>query len=179
MGRQSQVGPIDPQLPYAGRYVSARSVVEQFDRAKTEIVDDVTTAHAWAPVLQSMGPSLLQEAENALMYGETMVSGWLATGMFRRRADRVAIGARTAHHFNDASTHKSHGRRIDRAEAHKVGVRIEELERNQALQEAVLTAYHLMTILFEQTATTKILWTNHNRTWMKNWVPPQAPAGSS
>jgi ClpP class serine protease len=32
MGRQSQLGPIDPQMPVGGRYISARAVVEQFDR---------------------------------------------------------------------------------------------------------------------------------------------------
>lgn len=34
MGRQSQLGPIDPQMPLSGRFVSAQSVVDQFDEAK-------------------------------------------------------------------------------------------------------------------------------------------------
>ena len=173
MGRQSQIGPIDPQMPYGGRLVSARAVVEQFDRAKLEIIGDVTTAHAWAPVLQSMGPALLQEAQNAIDYGESMVAGWMRRGMFRRRRDAAARAARTAHHFNDATTHKSHGRRIDRVEARKNGVTVEYLEADQDLQDAALTAYHVMTILFEQTPMTKVLWSSHGRTWIKNWIPPQ------
>jgi ClpP class serine protease len=57
MGRQSQLGPIDPQMPIGGKSVSARAVVEQFDRAKREILADVATAHVWAPILQSLGPA--------------------------------------------------------------------------------------------------------------------------
>ncbi len=60
MGRQSQLGPIDPQMQVGGRFVSARAVVDQFDAAKKEIKGDLTAAHAWAPILQSMGPALLR-----------------------------------------------------------------------------------------------------------------------
>lgn len=172
MGRQSQLGPIDPQMPVGGRFVSARAVVEQFDRGVEQIKEDLTVAHAWAPILQTMGPALLQEAQNALDYGETMVARWLSTGMFEGQADAARLGTSIARHFNDATTHKSHGRRIDRAEARSNGVVVEELEANQSLQEAVLTTYHLMTIFFEQSATSKMIWSNHGRTWLKNWVPP-------
>lgn len=171
MGRQSQLGPIDPQLPLGGRFVSARAIVEQFDVAVAEIKSDITLAHVWAPILQTMGPALLQEATNALVYGETMVARWLAAYMFQGQPDAVAAGQAVAHHFNDATTHKSHGRRIDRAEAESHGVRVEELEADQNLQDWVLTAYHLMTIMFEQSPATKLLWSNHRRTWLKNWTP--------
>lgn len=178
MGRQSQLGPIDPQMPVGGRFVSARAVVEQFDRAVAEIKTDLTVAHAWAPILQSMGPALLQEAQNALDYGESMVARWLASGMFANEGDAVERGAAVARHFNDATTHKSHGRRIDRVEADGVGVVTEELERNQDIQEAVLTTYHLMTIFFEQSPASKLIWSSHHRTWMKNLVMLAPPAAS-
>ena len=32
----------------------------------------------------------------------------------------------------------------------------------------MLTAYHLMTIVFEKVAAAKLLWTNTDRTWIKN-----------
>ena len=64
---------------------------------------------------------------------------------------------RVARYFNNARRHKSHGRRIDRDEARNVGLDIEDLESNQNLQEAVLTAYHVATITFEKGAATKFL----------------------
>lgn len=170
MGRQSQLGPIDPQMGLSGRFVSARAIVEQFDRAKVEILGNRTLAHAWAPVLQGLGPSLLVEAQNALEYGENMVARWLAARMFATEKPRKAraMARKAAAHFNDASQHKSHGRRIDRDEARAQGLRVEDLEASQALQEAVLTAYHVMTITFEKSNAAKLLCSHHNRVWIKN-----------
>jgi len=169
LGRQSQLGPIDPQLSGGGRSVSARAVVEQFDRAQREVLANTAAAHVWAPIVASLGPALLQEAQNALDYSERMVAEWLSQYMFAGSPTSVQDGQRVAQHFNDATTHKSHGRRIGRDEARAQGVTVEDLESNQDLQEAVLSAYHLMTIVFEQTVSTKMLWSDHDRTWVKNW----------
>ena len=174
MGRQSQLGPIDPQMPYSGRFVSARAIVDQFQRAKQEVQKDLVNAHVWAPILSSLGPSLVQEAQNALDYGEEMVGKWLSQFMFAHISDdkqRRKKAESVAEHFNDATKHKSHGRRIDRNEVRNLDIRIEDLESNQELQDSVLTAYHLMTIMFEQSTATKILWSHHGQQWIKNWVP--------
>lgn len=149
--------------------MSARAIVEQFDRARREILENNVAAHVWAPVLSQVGPSLLQESQNALDYSEQMVARWLTQWMKSEDADPVTAGNNIARHFNDASTHKSHGRRINRDEAAGVGVVIEQLEENDDLQEAVLTSYHLMTIIFEQTLTAKLIASNHGQRWMKNF----------
>jgi membrane-bound ClpP family serine protease len=176
MGRQSQLGPIDPQMPIGGKYVSARAIVDQFDKAKQEITGNRLMAHAWAPILSTLGPALLVEAGNALEYGERMVSRWLARRMFNGQANATAMADAVAKHFNDAGTHKSHGRRIGRDEVREQGVVVEELEASQDLQEAVLTAYHLVTILFEQTSAAKMLYSNHGQLWLKNLPPPPGKA---
>jgi hypothetical protein len=178
MGRQSQLGPIDPQLTIPpGRAVSARAVVDQFDRACREVLENQQAAHVWAPVVASLGPSLLVEAQNNLDYSESMVAHWVAQWMLSAEPDPVAAGQAVAHHFNDANAHKSHGRRIDRDEARGQSVRVEDLEESQPLQEAVLTAYHLMTIMFEQGPMTKMLWSDKGRTWIKNWIGAATPPG--
>jgi hypothetical protein len=173
MGRQSQLGPIDPQMPVGGRYVSARAIVEQFDQARTEILADPTVGLAWAPVLQSMGPALLVEAQNALDYGEQVVGRWLASYMCKEADNPAETGASIARYFNDASTHKSHGRRIGREEARSQGVKVEDLEDSQQLQDDVLTAYHLMCIGFEQGLATKVVTSGEGRMWIKNWASPE------
>jgi hypothetical protein len=184
MGRQSQLGPIDPQMPYAGRAISARAVVDQFDTAKLDILGDpdkqipgdLQMAHVWAPVLSTIGPSLLQEARNALAYSERMVSQWLEAYMCRVESDPRAAGQRIASYFNDASEHLSHGRRIDRDECRQQGLLVDDLEDDQALQEAVLTLYHMMTIVFQNGATTKLLMSTTGSAWMKQWVSPEDQA---
>ena len=113
MGRQSQLGPIDPQMPHGGRTVSARAIVDQFDQAKEEIIADAKLAAVWAPALQHLGPALLTEAKNALDYGEAMVAKWLAKYRFKGIEDCEKKAASVANYFNRSDNHKSHGRRID------------------------------------------------------------------
>lgn len=177
MGKQSQLGPIDPQMPIGGGYYSARSIVDLFDAAMKDILpNNLAAANVWAPVLQSMGPALLQEAKYALAYGEQMAAKWLELGMLKhQKANAAAMAAATAKHFNDASTHKSHGRRIDRQEARNQNLVVDDLEESQDLQDAVLTAYHLLTLAFEKTAAAKILVSDAGRLWIKN-VPHIASA---
>lgn len=173
MGRQSQLGPIDPQFVSGQRSLSAGGVVEQFERAKKDILDNAATAHVWYPILQSIGPALLQEAQNALDYGERMVAAWLEKYMFAGQADAKTRAAEIAKHFNAAHTHKSHGRRIDRMEARGAGVMVEDLEDSQDLQESVLTAYHLSTLAFERGPTTKLFHSSAGKVYVKGYIPPQ------
>lgn len=180
MGRQSQLGPIDPQMPIAstGRYVSAQAIKQQFEEAKAEILGDPRAAHAWVPITQSLGFGLLVEAQNALDYSQQMVEKWLAAYMFARRPDGPALAATTAAFFNDASLHKSHGRRIDRDEARSHDVDVDDLEDSSGLlQDAVLSAYHLATIAVEQSSMAKMIWRTASASWIKNWVPPQQVIG--
>lgn len=174
MGRQSQLGPIDPQMFIGNGSVSARAIVEQFNRAHADIAANPILAHVWAPIIQSLGPALLTEAQNALSYGERMVASWLRTRMFQADPNRDTKSDEIAKFFSDASQHLSHGRRIDRDEARSRGVPIDDLEDSQDLQEAVLTAYHLMTILFEMSPAAKTIFSNTGRAWIRNQQPPQA-----
>jgi hypothetical protein len=154
--------------------VSACAILDQFETARKEILADVKAAHLWAPVLQHLGPALLQEAQNALDYAERMVAGWLEKRMFKETPDKANRAKAVASYFR-ASMHKSHGRRIGRDEARAAGVdRIGDLEANQELQDAVLTAYHLMTIMMEKSPATKIL-LGQDRMWIKNFVGQAMP----
>ena len=175
MGRASQLGPIDPQIPFGGRTFSARGIEDQFTEARTEILADHRVAPVWAPVLQSLGPSLLMEARQALAYSEQMVKRWLSLRSFPQDSNKAAA---VAHYFNRAQIHTSHGRRIDRDEARGQSLTVEDLETDQQLQEAVLTAYHLVTLMFEKSPATKLIANDQGTIWVKNVpAPPPAPGG--
>ncbi len=167
MGRQSQLGPTDPQLIVGNRPFSAHSIVEQFKEAKGDISGDPALAHAWAPVLRSFGPALLQEARKSISYGETPVQDWLRKYMFSERADPAASASAVAAHFG-GNQHGSHGRRIDREEARQQSLEIIDLEDDQNLQEDVLTLYHLSTIAFDMGPVVKSVISSNGRLWIKN-----------
>ena len=167
MGRQSQLGPTDPQLIVGDRAFSAHSIVEQFEEAKAEIAGDTVLAHAWAPVLRSFGPALLQEARKSISYGQSLVRGWLEEYMFSRQDDSAALANAVAAHFG-GNQHGSHGRRIDRDEARRQRLEVIDLEDDQGLQEEVLTLYHLSTIAFEMGPATKSVISSNGHLWIKN-----------
>ncbi len=134
-------------------------------------MDDSAASGVWFPILQSMGPALLQEARKALEYGERMVRRWPTDYMFAGDPNAGDLAQKAAAHFDHASTHKSHGRRIDRAEARDQRLCIEDLEANQDLQDAILTLYHLVTIWIEKGPTAKLVCSDHGKRHIESWMP--------
>lgn len=185
MGRQSQMGPIDPQITLSNKNTSMRAIVDLFEDARKSIFGDgkdnsgnKDEAIMWAPILQSLGPSLITEARDALAYSEDMVSRWLERRMFcnpenpeeaKAKADTVA---RYFSRGNSEKSHRSHGRRIDREEAKAQGVEVEYLEDNEDLQDAVLTAYHLLVVMMTSSSMLKIVTSEKGRNWIKNLPTP-------
>jgi hypothetical protein len=167
MGRQSQLGPTDPQLIIDNRPFSAHSILAQFEEAKTDISGNIALAHAWAPMLQRFGPALLQEAKRALVYGEQMVSKWMEEHMFEGESDAAKLAERAAHYFSD-ETHGSHGRRINRDDAREIGLKIEDLEDDQDLQDIALTMYHIATMAFDNGPAAKLVISSNGNMWVKN-----------
>lgn len=144
MGKHSQLGPIDPQIfrPQEQRYVPARAIVEQFERAKQECAADPRLLGAWLPILQQYGISLIEECEKAEALGKGLVREWLASYMFKGRSDAEEVAEKVTDYFADYSTHRSHALGISRTQAVEQQVVIEELETDPRLQDAVLSVFH-------------------------------------
>ena len=168
LGRQSQLGPIDAQLPVLGGFVSAASILDQFNTARDVISQDRDAAVLWAPILQAMGPSLLSQAQKALELGQEIAESGLANHMFAGRSDSSYQAEKIAAYFNSEDVHLNHGRRIGLKECVRVGLTVEPLEENQNFQDEVLTAYHLLTIAFEQSTAVKIVRNHNGQAWVKH-----------
>ena len=143
MGAHSQLGPIDPQIPQLSgdlvRYVPARAIIQQFDKASEAIKRDHSALLTWTPILGQYGTSLLAECEAHEKLAKTLVGDWLAEWMFkgdRGRAESVAEW------FADFDVHLSHERGIDRDQAREQGIVVDDLEDSDALQDAVLSVHH-------------------------------------
>ncbi|MDE2828315.1 MAG: hypothetical protein OXL40_13605 [Bacteroidota bacterium] len=172
MDRQSQLGPIDPQMAFDGRHYSAHSIVGQFDKAKEDIQDNPPLAHAWAPVLRSLGPALLEEARRTHSYGQTIVSVWLEKYMFANQQNADDLASKAANFFS-SDKHGAHGKRISREDAKSHRLKIINMEDDQDFQDNVLTLYHLSTIAFEQTPVLKMVLSSAGGRWIKNLGMPK------
>ena len=175
LGKQSQLGPIDPQLNMGNKTYSALAIQEGFIKAREDIENDTRLAHLWAPILQNMGPSLVLEAEKALSYSKELVETWLNQRMFKDISDkeeREGKANNVARYFNAEPTDAYgqihvHGQRIGVTKLKELGIKVESLEDNQDLQDAILTAYHLATLIFEHTISLKFIISDAGRVWAK------------
>lgn len=176
MGRQSQLGPTDPQFFIGGIPYSAHSIVKQFDEARADIIASPNSARAWAPVLQPFGPALLQEARKALAHGQSLVAEWLRTRMFKGQTPRHARDwAKKAAKDFSGSHHGSHGHRIDRDEARSLRLLVDDLEPDPNLQTAALTLYHALTIAFDNGPAIKTIVSTNGSWWTKNMTIQAVP----
>lgn len=181
LGRQSQLGPIDPQFLIGNKTHSARAIKEGFNKAKEDIGSDTKLAHLWAPILQNMGPSLVLEADKALSYSKELVVEWLKKRMLNSihdeterqgKADTIAAYFNAENIPGHGQVHV-HGQRIGASKLEELGIKVAYLESNQELQDDVLTVYHLMTLIFETTPSLKFIASDSGKMWVKQQEPQQ------
>jgi len=142
MGKQSSLGPIDPQL--GG--LPAHGVLAEFKRAFEEIRDDESANQAkkalWQPILAKYPPTMIGECQQAIELAEEMVTAWLREGMFKEAGDaQKKADAVVAVLGNHAHT-KQHDRHLSTEECEEIGLKIERLEEDQELQDSVLSVHH-------------------------------------
>lgn len=155
MGKQSSLGPIDPQ--FSG--IAAHGVVEEFNRAKEEVSKDPSSIPIWQPIIAKYPPAFIGECEKAIAWSNEMARDWLTSGMFegdKGVATRCKV-QKIVQELGDHAVTKSHARHLSMNRCRDMGLKIVELEKNQELQEAVLSLHHACMLTFSQTPAVKII----------------------
>ncbi len=138
MGKQSSLGPIDPQF----NGIPAHGLKEEFERAFQEIQQDQLKAAVWQPILAKYNPTMIGECEKALQWSETLVREWLRTGMFADADNPEAAIDRVVSELGDHALNLNHARHISIAKAQEISLKVEALEDDAKLQDAVLSVHH-------------------------------------
>jgi len=181
MGAHSQLGPIDPQFtistPEGPRSAPAQAILDQFELAKQQCADPKNIA-AWLPILRSYSPGLIAQCTHQRELGESFVARWLERYMFKSDPDSVSKAKAAAAWFADFNEFKSHGRRVSREDARRLGLRVLDLEADGELQDAMLSVYHAIHHTFTGTGAAKIIENHHGRAaiiMMQQVIVQQAP----
>lgn len=153
MGKHSSLGPIDPQI--AG--LAAHAILEEFKNAKNDVKVNTALAHVWQPILHKYHPAIIGTCEKAIKWSETMTREWLKTGMFRE--DKEADGKIEAimKGLGSLAITLAHDRHISMARAKSMGINVIALEDDPDLQDAVLSAHHLLIQTLSDTPAYKII----------------------
>ena len=174
MGQHSQLGPIDPQFiintPEGVRSAPAKAILNQFELAKKECKKSSNLA-AWMPILRTYAPGLLTQCEDSHKLASNMVAGWLERYMLSEEVSAKDKAEIIANWFADYESFNSHGRRVGREQARKVGVKVSDLEDNGDLQDAVLSVHHATMHTFASTSALKIIENHHGRAWVRMHGP--------
>ena len=113
----SELGPIDPQFNFRkgdGSFVTApaQAIIDQFEAAQKKIAKDPTILAPWLPILQQYGPSLYQQAQNAIKLSRGLVKEWLMKYMLKAIPKKEIRARGIANYLSNHNNFKSHAKRI-------------------------------------------------------------------
>ena len=154
MGRQSSLGPFDPQM---GGIIPAQAIREEFARATREIVAEPQLAELWRPILAQYGPGLVVRAERAIEMADEIALASLISGMFAGRPDAEARAQAVVKALGSFATTKAHGRHLERGTARALGLEVVDLEASPALEDSVLSLHYACVLSFQHAGVLKII----------------------
>lgn len=153
MGKQSNIGPFDPQL--GG--LPAHGVLEEFEMAIERVKADPQSTPIWQTIISKYHPTFLGECQKAIELADMVVNGWLVTGMFSGEEDAVTKARNILLALNDHSGTKTHSRHLHIEDAVGLGLKVVRLEDDAELQDLVLTVHHSYMHTFANTPAGKII----------------------
>lgn len=166
MGKQSNIGPIDPQL----RGMPAHGIIDEFNRAIAEVTANPASAPIWTTIIARYHPTLLADCQHAIDMSSGMLEKQLITGMFEGDPDAAAKASAIAAKLNNHTDTKAHNRHIHMEEAAAIGLKVQALEQDQKLQDLVLTVHHAYMLTLANTMIGKIV-ENHLGIAMTTYQP--------
>lgn len=165
MGKQSAIGPIDPQVTFPtqnGSFTApAQSVLDEFEQAKREVKADPSTSPLWVTKIQAYPHGFLHLCQTTLDQSREKVEEWLNAYMFKGKQTKGKLGSKIAKWLGNAREHKTHGRPITIEKVREIGLKVTSLEDDQKFQDNVLSTFHATMVTFEVTQCVKMV-ENHN-----------------
>lgn len=171
MGKQSSIGPIDPQISGVG----AGFALDEFYTAADQIEENPKRALLWGKIIEKYHPSFLFMCIGSIALAEELVASWLETGMFASHKDKQKKAGDVATKLADYHAEKSHSRHIGIAKAQKIGLNITALEDDDNLQDLVLTIHHTFMHTFDNTSSVKIIANHEGLTMTRNATTQSQP----
>jgi ClpP class serine protease len=170
MGKQSNLGPIDPQM--GG--LPCQAVIDEFEKAKADIKSNPASAPLWQVIVSKYHPTFLGACQHSINWSESLAQDWVARNMGN---GDVAKCKKIIKEFSDHSTNKSHSRHISKKKCEEIGLTIETMETDNQLQNLILTVHHAFMHTFSQSLAVKIVENHLGIAYVEqvNMSSPQLP----
>lgn len=152
MGKQSSLGPIDPQF----NGIPAYNIKMEFEEAKKDLARHPQNAQYWAIKLQQYPAAFLKTAIDAIELSGELVREWLETCMFKDEECGQTIN-NIVSKLNEHDDSKIHGRHFNIDFCKNIGLKVIDLESDPELQDDVLSVHHSYMLTLMGTDCTKII----------------------
>lgn len=169
----AELGPIDPQFSVpdgaGGRVLTpAQALIDQFEKAKTDIQSDQKLALVWAPILQIYSPGLYQLCSNAITRSKELVQEWLEKFMFKNEANKSQLAQDVVNYLGDHNNFKSHGKRVSLAKLQELKIVAKDIRKEDAkLWNLVEEAWYAIEHTFGNTGAYKLFESSKGVTLVK------------
>lgn len=151
MGKQSSLGPFDPQL----NGIPCQSALREFNKAIEDVSKNPASLGLWQAILTKLNPTFLTLCEQADEFSEELTEKILSD----KEIDKAGK-AKIKKVFAKNEDSKTHSRHIDRDKCQEAGLDVIDLDQDDELQDLVLTIHHCCMILAEKTTASKIVENN-------------------
>ncbi len=154
MGKQSSLGPIDPQ--YNG--IPCYNIKREFEEAKADLQNNPANTAYWSIKLRQYPAAFLKTAIDAIELSDTLVTEWLGSCMFdkTKEEDKKKI-EEIVSKLNEHDDSKIHGRHFNIDFCRNIGLKINQMEDDSKLQDIILSLHHAYIISLESTPACKII----------------------
>ncbi|HNV99237.1 MAG TPA: hypothetical protein PKL06_07710 [Chitinophagales bacterium] len=150
MGKQSNLGPIDPQM--GG--IACQGILSEFDSAINDLKVRPWSAPLWQSIIGKYHPTLLGACQKAIEWSDKLVEEWLMRNMCN--GDKT-ITEKILKDLGSHENNKSHARHISKEKCKELGLNIVDMEEDNDLQDLILTTHHAFMHTFSSTLASKVV----------------------
>jgi Serine dehydrogenase proteinase len=154
MGKQSSLGPIDPQFGV----IAAANLLEEVKKARADIGANPNLAMFWSPILSKITPSFLERCEWAIKDANEFLQRTLRENMFshlgKDEQDAKITSVSKIFANNEGRAHNTH---IQFQQCFDSALNVHKLEDDQKLQDLVLTIHHCYMHTLSNTGAFKVI----------------------
>lgn len=159
MGRQSSLGPIDPQ--FMG--IPAHNIKQEFEEAKQDLANHPENTQYWAIKLQQYPAAFMKTAIDAINLSDELVRTWLSDVMLKDDPERLeeAVDFLSSHESS-----KVHDRHYQYNKCREHGLKVTLMEDDEELQDKILSVHHSFMITFQNTNAIKIIANSNGKNYI-------------
>ena len=137
MGKQSSLGPIDPQLDN----FSMGCILDNIEDINKQVADNPSKSDFFAALLKDKYElGLVPLCKQSIDLSKEIVSNWLKTGMFCEDGGEC-LAKCVVEKLSDYKEMKSHNRKIGVDKATEIGLKVASLETDREIEEIVLNIH--------------------------------------